>query len=68
MSNTTTATKVVVWGMESGPQGAGRPVQAGRDDIGIAENLADVFRLIEEAGITTGIDLIWRHGDADTWD
>ncbi|WP_225447248.1 hypothetical protein [Streptacidiphilus sp. PB12-B1b] len=63
---------VVVFAVESGPDGPGRPVAVGGTVIGSARNYADVERLIDRAGLA---DLVradptivaWRGGDPDRW-
>lgn len=59
--------QVVVWGMESGPAGRGRPVQIGTEVVGVAENVADVFRLIGGVGLTGRVDVVWHCGGAGDW-
>ena len=68
----TTEAVVVVFGVESGPTGPGRPVAVGGRIVGTARNYADVERLIDRAGLA---DLVradptivaWRGGDPDHW-
>ena len=57
---------VIVWGMESGPAGAGRPIEVNGEEIGIAATPEDVPRLLDWAGIGSEVEVRW-HGDADCW-
>lgn len=68
----TTEAVVVVFGVENGPAGPGRPVAVGGHLVGTARNYADVEQLIDRAGLA---DLVradptivaWRGGDPDRW-
>jgi hypothetical protein len=63
-----TPPRVVVFPMESGPQGPGRPVQVGSQDVGIAESWDDVDRLLQEHGVPPQAPVLWRGGGADIWE
>jgi hypothetical protein len=63
---------VIVWGLEQGPDGAGRRVQIGRNVIAIAESHADVEQLLKMAGLTEWVELDptivqWREGGPEVW-
>lgn len=66
--STGTATLVTVCAMESGPAGPGRPVEVEGEVIGIAEAPVEVFTLVEAAGITGPVDLVWADDDPGAWD
>ena len=61
-----TSPRIVVF-PESGPQGPGRPVQIGSEDVGIAESWDDLDRLLQQHGVPPEVPVLWRGGDADTW-
>ena len=63
---------VIVWGVESGPDGTGRRVQIGRNVIAIAESYADVEQLLKMAGLTEWVELDpsiveWCDGGPSVW-
>ena len=72
MDDDTLEPLVIVWGVESGPDGTGRRVQIGRNVIAIAESYADVEQLLKMAGLTEWVQLDptiveWYDGGPAVW-
>lgn len=59
---------VVVWPMESSPQGAGRPVEVDTVMVGRADSWEELDLLLLQAGLPTDTVVLWRGGGADRWE
>lgn len=59
---------VVVWPMESSPQGPGRPVEVDTVMVGRAESWEELDLLLLRAGLPADTFVLWRGGGADQWD
>lgn len=59
--------RVIVWPMESGPAGPGRPVEIDGREAGIAQDWADVDRIVAAAGLDPSTPVVWRGGGPNVW-